>query len=66
MAEDVNLNILARGTPGFSGADLANMVNEAALTAARFNRKAVHMFDFEVAKDKGPDGRRAQGRCCSR
>src|SRR6202167_3155928 len=52
MAEDVNLNILARGTPGFSGADLANMVNEAALTAARFNRKAVHMYDFEVAKDK--------------
>ena len=52
MAEDVNLGILARGTPGFSGADLANMVNEAALTAARFNRKAVHMYDFEVAKDK--------------
>ena len=52
MADDVNLNILARGTPGFSGADLANMVNEAALTAARHNRKAVHMFDFEVAKDK--------------
>ena len=52
MAEDVNLNVLARGTPGFSGADLANMVNEAALTAARFNRKAVHMYDFEVAKDK--------------
>ncbi len=52
MADDVNLNILARGTPGFSGADLANMVNEAALTAARFNRKAVHMYDFEIAKDK--------------
>jgi cell division protease FtsH len=52
LSEDVNLNILARGTPGFSGADLANMVNEAALTAARFNRKAVHMYDFEVAKDK--------------
>ncbi|MCU1321704.1 MAG: ATP-dependent metalloprotease FtsH [Acidobacteriaceae bacterium] len=52
MAEDVDLNILARGTPGFSGADLANMVNEAALTAARFNRKSVHMYDFEVAKDK--------------
>jgi cell division protease FtsH len=52
MAEDVNLNVLARGTPGFSGADLANMVNEAALTAARFNRKSVHMYDFEVAKDK--------------
>jgi cell division protease FtsH len=52
LSEDVNLAILARGTPGFSGADLANMVNEAALTAARFNRKAVHMYDFEVAKDK--------------
>ena len=52
MSEDVNLTILARGTPGFSGADLANMVNEAALTAARFNRKAVHMYDFELAKDK--------------
>ena len=52
MADDVNLNILARGTPGFSGADLANMVNEAALTAARYNRKSVHMFDFEEAKDK--------------
>ena len=52
LSEDVNLSVLARGTPGFSGADLANMVNEAALTAARFNRKAVHMYDFEVAKDK--------------
>ncbi|WP_263411553.1 ATP-dependent zinc metalloprotease FtsH [Terriglobus tenax] len=52
LAEDVDLNILARGTPGFSGADLANMVNEAALIAARNNRKAVHMFDFEHAKDK--------------
>lgn len=52
LAEDVNLGILARGTPGFSGADLANMVNEAALTAARFNRKSVHMYDFEIAKDK--------------
>jgi cell division protease FtsH len=52
LAEDVELQILARGTPGFSGADLANMVNEAALAAARMNRKAVLMFDFEVAKDK--------------
>ncbi|HEX4154672.1 MAG TPA: ATP-dependent zinc metalloprotease FtsH [Acidobacteriaceae bacterium] len=52
LSEDVNLQILARGTPGFSGADLANMVNEAALTAARLNRKSVHMYDFEVAKDK--------------
>ena len=60
MAEDVNLNVLARGTPGFSGADLANMVNEAALTAARFNRKSVHMFDFETAKDKVSHGCGAQ------
>jgi cell division protease FtsH len=52
LAEDVDLQVLARGTPGFSGADLANMVNEAALAAARQNRKAVLMFDFEVAKDK--------------
>jgi len=52
VADDVNLNILARGTPGFSGADLANMVNEAALNAARVNRKQVVMYDFELAKDK--------------
>ncbi len=52
VADDVNLSVLARGTPGFSGADLANMVNEAALSAARQNRKAVLMFDFELAKDK--------------
>jgi cell division protease FtsH len=52
IADDVNLNVLARGTPGFSGADLANMVNEAALSAARMNRKQVVMYDCEVAKDK--------------
>jgi cell division protease FtsH len=52
LAEDVDLSVLARGTPGFSGADLANMVNEAALSAARQNRKAVLMYDFELAKDK--------------
>ena len=52
VAEDVNLKVLARGTPGFSGADLANMVNEAALSAARHNRKSVIMYDFETAKDK--------------
>jgi cell division protease FtsH len=52
LSDDVDLSVLARGTPGFSGADLANMVNEAALTAARQNRKAVLMYDFEVAKDK--------------
>jgi len=52
LSEDVDLRVMARGTPGFSGADLANMVNEAALNAARFNRKAVAMTDFETAKDK--------------
>jgi cell division protease FtsH len=52
LADDVDLTVLARGTPGFSGADLANMVNEAALSAARQNRKAVLHYDFEVAKDK--------------
>jgi cell division protease FtsH len=50
--DDVDLSVLARGTPGFSGADLANMVNEAALNAARQNRKTVLMEDFELAKDK--------------
>jgi cell division protease FtsH len=50
--DDVDLSVLARGTPGFSGADLANMVNEAALLAARQNRKTVLMYDFEIAKDK--------------
>jgi cell division protease FtsH len=52
LSDDVNLPVLARGTPGFSGADLANMVNEAALNAARQNRKTVLMYDFEMAKDK--------------
>ncbi|MEE8160714.1 MAG: ATP-dependent zinc metalloprotease FtsH [Acidobacteriota bacterium] len=52
LGEDVDLSILARGTPGFSGAQLANMVNEAALNAARYNRKAVSMSEFEEAKDK--------------
>jgi len=52
LASDVDISVLARGTPGFSGAQLANMVNEAALIAARRNRKAVTMADFEEAKDK--------------
>ncbi|MBK5294065.1 MAG: ATP-dependent zinc metalloprotease FtsH [Acidobacteriia bacterium] len=52
LSDDVKLMVLARGTPGFSGADLANLVNEAALVAARQNRKVVTMFDFELAKDK--------------
>ncbi len=52
VAEDVDTNIIARGTPGFSGADLANLVNEAALFAARANKRLVDMEDFEKAKDK--------------
>ena len=52
LSEDVDISVLARGTPGFSGADLANLVNEAALLAARQNRKQVVMVDFEAAKDK--------------
>ena len=52
LAEDVDLEMLARGTPGFAGADLANLVNEAALIAARRNKKKVEMDDFEFAKDK--------------
>src|SRR5262245_58978542 len=52
MAPDVKADIIARGTPGFSGADLANLVNEAALFAARANKRLVDMDDFERAKDK--------------
>ncbi|WP_299841839.1 ATP-dependent zinc metalloprotease FtsH [uncultured Roseovarius sp.] len=52
LGPDVDLRIIARGTPGFSGADLANLVNEAALTAARVGRRFVTMDDFENAKDK--------------
>jgi cell division protease FtsH len=52
LAPDVKADILARGTPGFSGADLANLVNEAALFAARGNKRLVDMDDFESAKDK--------------
>ncbi|WP_305417536.1 ATP-dependent zinc metalloprotease FtsH [Photobacterium leiognathi] len=49
---DVNASLIARGTPGFSGADLANLVNEAALFAARGNKRTVSMVEFELAKDK--------------
>ncbi len=52
LSEDVDASVLARGTPGFSGADLANLVNEAALNAARYDKKKVQMVDFEFAKDK--------------
>jgi cell division protease FtsH len=52
LADDVDITVLARGTPGFSGADLANLVNEAALMAARDGKRSVSMRDFEGAKDK--------------
>ena len=52
LGDDVDLEVIARGTPGFAGADLANMVNEAALIAARRDKKRVEMEDFEYAKDK--------------
>ena len=52
LADDVDIEVLARGTPGFSGADLANMVNEAALLAARRNKQKITMIEFEDAKDK--------------
>lgn len=60
IGPDVDASVLARGTPGFSGADLANLVNEAALFAARANKRLVDMDDFEKAKDKifmGPERR---------
>jgi len=52
LSDDVDVHVIARGTSGFSGADLANLVNEAALNAARYNQKVVQMQDFEFAKDK--------------
>ncbi|WP_373354287.1 ATP-dependent zinc metalloprotease FtsH [Pseudoroseicyclus sp. CXY001] len=60
LGPDVDLRVIARGTPGFSGADLANLVNEAALMAARVGRRHVTLEDFEMAKDKvmmGPERR---------
>ena len=52
IGDDVNAKVIARGTPGFSGADLANLVNEAALFAARYNKRLVEMNEFDKAKDK--------------
>ncbi len=60
LDDSINVNVIARGTPGFTGADLANLVNEAALNAARRNQKVVTMHDLEFAKDKvmmGPERR---------
>ncbi len=61
LGEDVDISVIARGTPGFTGADLANLVNEAALNAARYNKKVVAQHDFELAKDKVLMG--AERRC---
>ena len=52
IGDDVDAKVIARGTPGFSGADLANLINEAALFAARFNKRLVEMSEFDKAKDK--------------
>ncbi len=52
LGSDVDLSVISRGTPGFSGADLANLVNEAALHAARYGKKSIAQEDFEIAKDK--------------
>jgi cell division protease FtsH len=65
MGDDIDLSIIARGTVRFAGADLANLVNEAALIAARQNRKVVTMHDFEVAKDKVMMGAERRSRVIS-
>jgi cell division protease FtsH len=65
MGDDIDLSIIARGTVRFAGADLANLVNEAALIAARQNRKVVTMHDFEVAKDKVMMGAERRSRLIS-
>ncbi|MEI6083556.1 MAG: ATP-dependent zinc metalloprotease FtsH [Verrucomicrobiota bacterium] len=62
LLKDVDFNIIARGTPGFSGADLANLINEAALLAARTDRKGVAMDDLEEARDKVRWGRERRSR----
>ncbi len=65
LSKDVDLEVLARGTPGLAGADLSNMVNEAALLAARRGRKQVTMIDFEEAKDKVMMGAERRSRIIS-
>ncbi len=65
LAKDVNLQVISRGTPGFSGADLANLVNEAALWAARNDKESVEMHDFETAKDKVLMGAERKSMCIS-
>jgi len=65
LADEVELRRIARGTPGFSGADLANLINEAALLAARQNKNAVEMSDLEEARDKVAFGRERRSRTLS-
>ena len=65
MASDVDLSVIARGTPGMSGADLANLVNEAALHAVRRGAKEVHMDDFEAARDRILMGQRRESMALS-
>ncbi len=65
ISDNVNLKIIARATPGFSGADLANLVNEAALMAARRNRKKIEMDDFEEARDKETLGKERKSKVIS-
>ena len=65
LADDVNLNIIARGTPGFSGADIANLANEAALIAAKQEKKAIEMEDFDKAKDKVTLGKERKSKVIS-
>ncbi|MFC2171553.1 ATP-dependent zinc metalloprotease FtsH [Acidobacteriota bacterium] len=65
LHDDVELKVLARGTPGFTGADIANLVNEAALNAARYNQQSVCMEDFEIAKDKVLMGAERKSLCLS-
>ena len=52
LAKEVDLSVIARGTPGYSGAELANLLNEAALLAARKNKKRIRMIELEEARDK--------------
>ncbi|OQY38004.1 MAG: cell division protein FtsH [Candidatus Cloacimonetes bacterium 4572_65] len=65
LADEINLKVIARATPGFSGAELANLVNEAALIAARHSKEAVEMEDFEEAKDKLTLGKQKKSRVVS-
>ena len=62
LSKDVDFKVIARGTPGFSGADLANLINEAALLAARNDKKGVGMEELEEARDKVRWGRERRSR----